>query len=75
MTTTIDQRHRAVIKNFAPGDVVQVEPQSDDVVILRRIKPAPSPKPRLVRINGELFSAGGRPVTSEDVREIIEEAD
>jgi hypothetical protein len=72
MTTKVDQCGRAVLP-FKPGDVLEVEKQSADVVLLRRRKPAEQLKPKLVRIKGELFSKGGGPLTSEEVRRIIEE--
>ena len=76
MNATIDAKHRAQIKHFAVGDLVRIEPQSEDVVVLRRLKPAPDKcyKPRIVRRkNGELVSVGGKPVTSEEVKRILED--
>jgi hypothetical protein len=71
MTTTVDQRRRAVLP-FKTGDVLAIEKQSPDVVVLKRMKPAQLPRPKLVRIDGELFSSGGEPLRNEDVRRIIE---
>ncbi len=74
MTTTLDTKHRAVIKLFHPGDVLQVEAQGEDVVVLRRMKPAADHyQPRLGRKNGRLVVLGGKPVTNEDVRRLIED--
>jgi hypothetical protein len=72
MTTTVDQRRRAVLP-FKPGDVLHVERQTPDTVVLRRMEPVKHPKPKVVRIKGELFSKGGGPLTSEEVRRMIEE--
>ena len=72
MTTTVDQRRRAVLP-FKPGDVLMIEKQAPDIVVLRRLKPAAPPRPKLVRIRGELFSAGGESLTNEDVRRMIED--
>jgi hypothetical protein len=72
MTTTVDQRRRAVLP-FKPGDVLQVEQQTPDTVVLRRMKAVTGPKPRVVLIDGELFSKGGGRLSSEEVRRMIEE--
>ncbi len=72
MTTTVDQRNRAVLP-FQPGDVLSVEQQGADVVVLKRMKSASEAKPTLVRIDGELFSSGGEPLSNEDVRRILED--
>jgi len=69
MTTTVDQRRRAVLP-FKPGDVLEIEKQSPGIIVLKRTKAANLPKPRLVRINGELFSAGGGTLSNEEVRSI-----
>jgi hypothetical protein len=73
MTTTLDSKHRAVIKAFKPGDVLEVQEQGDDIVVLKRMKPANAPKPKLVTIKGELFSKGGGRLTNDEVRRIIED--
>ena len=39
MTITVDQKHRAVTP-FKPGDVLEIEQQSPDVVVLKRMKQA-----------------------------------
>lgn len=73
MTTTVDQRRRAVLP-FKPGDILAVEKHSADIVVLKRVKkPAQIVRPKLVRIKGELFSSGGEPLSSEDVRHMIED--
>ncbi len=72
MTTTVDQRRRAILP-FKPGDVLSVEQQGVDIVVLKRMKPAQLPKPKLVRIGGELFSSGGGPLTNESVRRMLED--
>jgi hypothetical protein len=73
MTTTLDQKQRAVIKAFQPGDVIKIEPQGADIVILKRMKSAQFPRPKLVRIKGELFGKGGRRVTTEQVKQLLED--
>ena len=70
MTTTVDQKHRAVIP-FKPGDVLEVEQQSPDVVVLKRSKPAASTRPKLVRRNGRLVFVG-EPITTEEVNRLLE---
>jgi hypothetical protein len=72
MTTTVDQRRRAVLP-FKPGDVLAIEKQSPDVIVLKRMRPSELPKPRLVRIKGELFSAGGGSLSNDEVRRLIED--
>jgi|GEM_PF-3394614 len=73
MTTTLDDKRRAVIKAFEPGDVLKVESQSADVIVLRRMKPAELPRPKLVRIKGELFGSGGKRVSTEEVKALLED--
>jgi hypothetical protein len=73
VTTTIDSKHRAVIKAFKPGDVLQIEEQSPDVVVLKRMTPASLPKPRLVRKNGRLVFVGGARLTSEGIKKMLED--
>jgi hypothetical protein len=73
VTTTLDSKRRAVIKTFKPGDVLQVEEQGPDIVLLRRMKPVEHPKPKLVRRKGELVVAGGSPITSEEVKRLLED--
>ena len=71
MTTTVDQKRRAVIP-FKPGDVLEVEQPSPEVVVLRRTKPAESPRPRLVRREGRLVFVG-EPITTEEVKKLLED--
>ena len=73
MTTTLDQKQRAVIKAFQPGDVIKIEPHGADIVILKRMKPAQFPRPKLVRIKGELFGKWGKRVTTEQVKQLLED--
>lgn len=75
MTTTLDDKRRAVIKAFQPGDVIEIEPQGADAVLLRRMKPvAKKDKPRLVRRkSGDLVFVGGAPVSSEEVKRMLED--
>ncbi len=76
MTTTLDAKKRAVLNPFAAGDVIQIEPQSEDVLILRRMKPARDKQfqPRLVRRkNGDLVVVGGKPLTNDDVKRMLED--
>ena len=71
MTTTVDQKHRAVTP-FQPGDVLEVEQQSPDVVVLKRTKQAESTKAKLIRRNGRLVFVG-EPITTEEVKEVLED--
>jgi bifunctional DNA-binding transcriptional regulator/antitoxin component of YhaV-PrlF toxin-antitoxin module len=71
MTTTVDQQHRAVIP-FKPGDVLEIEQQSPDVVVLKRTKKAETTKPKLVRRNGRLVFVG-EPITTKEVNSLLEE--
>lgn len=76
MTTTLDSKKRAVIVPFSAGDVIQIEPQSDDVLVLRRMKPALDKqfKPRVVRRkNGDLVVTGGKPITTDEVKRMLED--
>jgi hypothetical protein len=56
MTTTVDQKHRAVIP-FKPGDVLGIEQQGPDVMVLKRTKQAESARPKLMRRKGRLVFA------------------
>jgi len=71
MTTTVDQKHRVVIP-FNPGDVLEIEQQSPDVVVLKRTKLAANAKPKLVRKNGRLVFVG-EPTTTEEVNKLLED--
>jgi len=71
MTTTVDQKHRAVIP-FKPGDVLEIEQQSPDVVILKRTKRVKSAKTKLVRRKGRLVFVG-EPITSQEVKRLLED--
>ncbi|MGI8965547.1 MAG: hypothetical protein ACR2H1_05590 [Limisphaerales bacterium] len=74
MITTVDERHRLVLKKFSKGDVLLVDDEVVDEVRVRRMKPAEKKyKPRLVRRNGRLIVVGGKPITNEDVRNAIED--
>jgi hypothetical protein len=71
MTTTVDQKHRAVTP-FKPGDVLEVEQQSPDVVVLKRMKQAASANPQLVRRDGRLVFVGTA-ITNEEVNSLLED--
>lgn len=71
MKATVDQSRRVVLP-FEPGDVLDMERTGPDVVILKRLSPAPQ-TPQLVIENGELVGVGGQRVTSVDVRRMIED--
>src|ERR1700722_11570074 len=71
MTTTVDQKHRAVTP-FKPGDVLEIEQQSPDVVILKRTKQAASARPKLVRRNRRLIFVG-EATTTDEVKRILED--
>ncbi|MGA2750107.1 MAG: hypothetical protein ABSG59_15140 [Verrucomicrobiota bacterium] len=71
MTTTVDRRHRAVIP-FKPGDVLEIEKQSPDIVVLKRMKSAERPKAKLIRKEGRLVFVG-EPITTEEVKSLLED--
>ena len=71
MTTTVDQKRRAVTP-FLPGDVLEIEQKSPDVVVLKRTRQAKCVKPKLVRRKGRLVFVG-QPITSEEVRKSLED--
>jgi bifunctional DNA-binding transcriptional regulator/antitoxin component of YhaV-PrlF toxin-antitoxin module len=71
MTTTVDQKHRAVTP-FKPGDVLEIEQQSPDVVVLKRTKQAASARPKLVRRNRRLVFVG-EAITTEEVHRLLED--
>ena len=50
---------------FAPGDVLEIERQSLDVVVLKRTKQAASTQPKLVRRNRRLVFVGEATTTDE----------
>ena len=71
MTTTVDLKHRAVTP-FEPGDVLEIEQRSPDIVVLKRTKHAASARPKLVRRNGRLVFVG-EAITTEDVHRLLED--
>ncbi|HUD49059.1 MAG TPA: hypothetical protein VMR33_19675 [Candidatus Baltobacteraceae bacterium] len=71
MTTTVDQKHRAVTP-FKPGDVLEIEQPSPDVVVLKRTKQAASVRPKLVRRNRRLVFVG-EAITTEEVNGLLED--
>ena len=71
MITTVDGKHRAVTP-FEPGDVVEVEQQSVDVVVLKRTKHAQTARVKLERRSGRLVFVG-EPITTGDVKKLLEE--
>jgi hypothetical protein len=75
VTAILDSKLRVTVKTktFKLGDVVQIEEQGPDMVVLKRMKPADTPNPKLVRIKGELFSKGGGSLTNDEVRRLIED--
>jgi len=54
-----------------PGDVLEIEQQGPDVIVLKR-KSAKSAKPKLVRRKGRLLFVG-EPITTEDVKRLLED--
>ena len=72
MTTTVDSRHRAVLKKFKPGDILDIRDQGPDIVVLRRMKPVQPAKARLVRRKGELVAAGGPKLTHDEIKSIVD---
>jgi len=71
MTTTVDQKHRAVTP-FKPGDVLEIEQQSPDVVVLKRTKQAKRANAKLVRRKGRLVFVG-EAITTEEVKRLLED--
>jgi len=71
MTTTVDQKHRAVTP-FKPGDVLEIEQQSPDIVVLKRTKQAAVARPKLVRRNRRLVFVG-EAMTTEEVKRLLED--
>jgi hypothetical protein len=71
MTTTVDQKHRAVTP-FKPGDVLEIEQQGPDVVVLKRTKQTASVKPKLVRRNQRLVFVG-EAITTGEVHRLLED--
>ena len=74
----VDNKRRIVLpRHFRKGDVVQVEQESADTLIVRRMKAAPIPakeRPRLVRRkDGTTVFVGGPPVNSDIVRKLLED--
>ena len=61
MTTTLDAKKRAVLSPFSAGEIVQIEPQIEDALVLRRMRAVAGRefKPRVVRRkNGDLVLIG-----------------
>jgi len=71
MTTTVDHMHRAVTP-FKPGDVLEIEQKSPDVVVLKRTKQAASTRPKLVRRNRRLVFVG-EATTTDEVNKLLED--
>ena len=69
MTTTVDQKHRAVTP-FNPGDVLEIQQRGPDVVVLKRTKLAKSSRAKLVRRKGRLVFVGD-PVSTEEVKRLL----
>ena len=69
VTTMVDQKRRAVIP-FKPGDVLEVEQPSPDIVVLKRTKSGGRAK--LVRRNGRLVFVG-EPITTGKVKRLLSE--
>ena len=55
-----------------PGDVLEVEQQTPDIVVLKRTKQAESARAKLVRREGRLMFVGG-PITTEQVKGLLED--
>ena len=71
MTTTVDQKRRALTP-FKPGDVLEIEQQSPDIVVLKRTKQAKRAKTKLVRRKGRLVFIG-EPITTAEVKRLLED--
>jgi hypothetical protein len=64
MTTPVDRKHRAVTP-FKPGDVLEIEQQSPDVVVLKQTKPSASARLKLVRRDRRLVFVGEATTTAQ----------
>lgn len=71
MTTTVDQKRR-ILTPFQPGDVLEIEQQSPDLVVLKRTKQAQNAAPKLVRRDGRLVFVGA-PITTDEVKGLLED--
>jgi len=71
MVTTVDQKRRALTP-FKPGDVLEIEQQSPDVVVLKRPSQAANARPKLARRNRRLVFIG-EAMTTDDVKRFIED--
>jgi bifunctional DNA-binding transcriptional regulator/antitoxin component of YhaV-PrlF toxin-antitoxin module len=71
VTTTVDQKGRVPIP-FKPGDVLEVEQQSPDIVVLKRTKQAKNAPAKLVRRKGRLLFVG-ESITTDDVKTLLED--
>lgn len=71
VTTTVDQKGRVLIP-FKPGDVLEIEKQSPDIVILKRTKQAKGAPANLVRRKGRLLFVG-EPITTSEVKKMLED--
>lgn len=70
---TTDDRSRVHLRGASPRQRFQVS-QEGDRFILDPVKPEPSaPRAKLVREEGGLLVAVGRPVTHEEVRKLLED--
>ena len=57
---------------FRPGDVLEIEQQSPDVVVLKRMRRARGARPKLIHRKGRLVFVG-EPITTEEVNKLIED--
>lgn len=71
MKTTVDESRRVVLP-FEPGDVLDIVRTGPDVLVLKRVTSAQA-CPQLATEHGELVGVGGRRVTTEEVRRMIED--
>lgn len=74
LTRTLDSKRRVIIPEpFSPGDVVDMELRSDDLLVVRRLKPAVPPPPRLKKKKGVgLVFTGGKAISDDDVKRLLE---
>jgi len=70
MTTTVDQEGRATIP-FQPGDVLEIEQPTPDVVVLKRTRQSQHARAKLAQRDGRLMFIG-EPITSEEVKALLE---
>jgi bifunctional DNA-binding transcriptional regulator/antitoxin component of YhaV-PrlF toxin-antitoxin module len=76
MSTVDDKRRVTLPKTFRKGDAVSIIPQSSDVVLIVRMRTAPTPatpRPKLVRRKDGFTVLEGGQIDSATVKRMLEE--